>query len=282
MKLINKNLISILILAFFRTIGYYKYNNKKAIFNNTHFQKNTTLTMYENFSSPILTLIIFGIYNAIENNVNILYYLLTPSIGLFLLWSLREEKDKLGTEEKKLLFYGILQYIPQAMIILYTMYLIQENENIFFKEINISIMQKNILLILLIITISELPMLFTHFKYFRKDIYSNEIQYKQKLEIIKVSFLGYIHVILYFTSFGLYEATYLFLRRALMVPLQNFYLNLKELKTNSKNILNKIIEMLNIIKNKPLITLKGGKDTIISTVDLSFNKLMKEYIKEIL
>jgi len=252
-----------ILIALTRTFPTYMQQKIKAEFKDTDFQKNTTLTLYENFTGPITALFVFGIFLSQSSNSSILWYLITPLIGLFLLWSMRDKGFTLSKETRNLLLTHVGNGIIESAVIIFAL---KYGNEIISTTNKIFELENSIILILLMFAISYLPF----FILFKKDL---EIELKEKRglkEIILNGLLHSVHDIVLFISFGILGPIILIVRRGFYIPIQNLYLNLSEGK-NFKSLMKSLYQ-------EPILNLKGGKDFIISFVDFIFNRLVKYII----
>lgn len=259
-------LFLILVLSFARFIFFVMVNVARGYYSNAIHQGTSNFTMLENFAGPLGALLVFGIYNYfIDSNVSIFWYILTPLIGIFLLWALRSSDGKISSEMVKIIGLQGLLVATETMIILYL-----QNSTIDFVFIpNIGFLpflDNAMVVFLVIIAISSL---FSSV-YFIKEIIK-DCKVGMLKQGVKIGLLSGIHDIFYFIGFMFFGPIFLIARRGLLVPIQNLYINLKE----NKNI----IELIQTVYKKPLLSLNGGKDFIISFVDIIFNQVVKFIIK---
>ncbi len=240
----------------FKLRGHYK---------DAQHQGSTNYTMLENFSGPLGALLVNGIFNAIsDTGVPVFWYILTPFIGIFLLWALRADEEKLSKDMLKIIFsMGFLVCVEMA-IILYLQNTVIDYARTPFTSL--PFLNEQMVVFLTIIAISSLM----SGSYFVKDIF---IDYRMGAfkQGIFLGFLSGIHDVFYFTGFMFFGPIFLIARRGVLIPLQNLYINLKEG--------HHLIDLLKGLYSKPLLSKKGGKDFIISFVDLVFNQTVKFIIK---
>jgi len=230
-------------------------------------QGSSNFTMYENFAGPIGGLLTFSIYNYSQNtDINLMWYLLTPMMGIFLVWAMREKEDKkLGRELIVILATFAIMVSIESAILLYCLNEIPKYiENpilVDFEYIN-----DGIFYFFVVIAISSL-MASTYFmKQLKRDIGNGYFKIVTKLGVING-----VSDLFYFVGFTLFGPIFLLARRGLIIPIQNLYLALKD----GSKILKTVLSPL----NTPLMSLRGGKDFIISFVDMIFNNVVKFIIK---
>jgi len=252
----------IIFFAIIRMIPVLYSQKIKAEFKDTSFQKNTTLTLYENFISPIVALFVFGIILSFENEISIFYYLLTPFIGVFLLWALREEKFTMTTEIKQLFLTSFYVSFVETLLIYFS---IKYADKIILNSYLDSELEKSYILFLMIISISMISFVFYFYKDFKEERKRESLIYN-----IKNGFIHTMHDMFHFMFFIAIGPIYLMVRRGFMIPLQNLYLTILDKKG--------IRYIIKRLQSEPLLKLRGGKDFIISFVDFIFNRVVKYII----
>lgn len=258
-------ILLLFIVSLTRTITFYKVMTIRAIFKDTNFQKNTELTLIENFISPIIALVIFGIYDSIVNNISIFWYLITPFVGFFLLYALKEDNLSFSRETKLLLKWTFLLGLTESLLFLIAIHFPIKIVHIKEEYINTILnLNQSYIIIIYLFFLSKIPLLFIHFKDAKESF-----RKKENKELILNGTLHGIHNFLYSISFVFLGPIFLIVRRGMLIPLQNLYLNLKEGKS--------IKDIFNSLK-KPLLHLRGGKDFIIAFVDFLFNRVVKYLI----
>lgn len=264
----NLNLIFIILgFSILRFIPWVSVNIFRGYYSNTTHQASSNFTMLENFAGPLGALFVFGIYNYLSNSkISLLWYVITPIIGLFLLWALREKED--NPFSKEMIAIILLQALLVSMETIILLYLKYNNiGNIYIPNILSSLpIKEDMTFFMIIIAISSL---FSGI-YFFKDILSDYKKEKIKLKGFKLGSLGGIHDVFYFIGFAYFGPIFIITRRGLIIPFQNLYINLK----NG----GKLYFLIKTPFQQPLLTLNGGKDFIISFVDLIFNRVVKVII----
>lgn len=230
-------------------------------------QSSSNFTLYENFAGPIGGLLTFAIYNYTQNpQISFLWYIATPMMGIFMVWVMREEDDKKMSKEliKILTAFLVMVSVESAILIFCLNYippLINNPVIADFEYIN-----DGIFYFLSIISISSL-MASTYFsKQLKRDISGGYGKIVTKIGLIRGA-----SDFFYFAGFTLFGPIFLIVRRGLIIPIQNLYLSLKD----GGNL----FTLLKAPFAKPILSLRGGKDFIISFVDLVFNNIIKFIIK---
>lgn len=262
------HLLFVIFFGLFRGLFAAKVQNIKATFKDTNLLKNTTLTLYENFTAPIATLLVFAIYYSFQNTEHILFYFITPFIGLFLLWALREGNTKLSKETIKLLIFTFFTGIVDSLVVIFSLVYSKDFITLNNDFLYLNFLNTNISLVLIIISFAMFNLMITNYKEFINIFKIKETNIKK--QIIKNGIIHYIHDILFFIAFSIFGSIFPIIRRGILIPIQNLYLSIID------NI--SIKEMFLSIKNKPLLKLRGGKDFIISFVDILFNRIINFFI----
>lgn len=230
-------------------------------------QSSSNFTLYENFAGPIGALITFAIYNFSQNtDVSIFWYLATPAMGIFMVWAMREGDDKRlsGDLIKILLSFVILVSIESA-ILLFCIHYIPDNTSIESIK-NIGYIDSGMFYFLSIVSVSSL----LASTYFSKQLIRDVKNGHTKL-IMKIGLIRGLSDFFYFTGFTIFGPIFLIARRGLIIPIQNLYLSIKDGHL--------ISNLLKAPLKSPILSLRGGKDFIISFVDLVFNNVIKFIIK---
>jgi hypothetical protein len=230
-------------------------------------QSSSNFTLYENFAGPIGALITFAIYNFSQNTeVSILWYLATPAMGIFMVWAMREGNDKkLSGELLEILSSFVILVSIESAILLFCINYIPDNNAVDFIN-DIGYIDTGMFYFLAIVSISSL----LASTYFSKQLIRDVKNGYSKI-IIKVGLIRGLSDFFYFAGFTVFGPIFLIARRGLIIPIQNLYLALKEGH-----------HALDVIKSplkNPILSLRGGKDFIISFVDLVFNNVIKFIIK---
>lgn len=256
----------VLILSLLRFVFWVTVNIARGYYSDALHQGSSNFTMLENFSGPLGALLVFGIYNYfINSSVSIFWYILTPFIGIFLLWALRSPEGRVSPEMIKIIALQGLLVASETLIILYL-----QNSVINYVQMPtisfLPFLDSPMIVFLTIISISSL----LSSLYFSKEIVKD---YKVGMlrNGLKIGVISGVHDIFYFIGFMFFGPIFLIARRGLLVPIQNLYINLKD----NKNI----VELIQTVYKKPLLSLNGGKDFIISFVDIVFNQVVKFIIK---
>ena len=249
----------ILGLSLLRFIPWVVVNIAKGNFSDATHQKSSNFTMLENFSGPLGALIIYGIINSINGNVSIFWYIISPFMGIFLLWALREKSEKkISREMLSIIALQAILVAAETAILLYSRTL--------DLEINPAIaIDKGYITFIVIVGFSSLMSGMFLFKNIISDYRDGVLK-----EGVKIGLIASLHDILYFASFSAFGPIFLIARRGLIIPVQNLLLGLRGDKT--------LKELLIAPLRIPLLDLKGGKDFIISFTDLVFNRLVKVII----
>ncbi len=256
---------TIAILSMLRFVFWVFVFKLKGHYQDAQHQGSSNFTMLENFAGPLGALLVYGVFNAFNNaGVSVFWYVLTPFIGIFLLWSLRAEEESITKEMVQIILSMGLLVCAEMSIILYLQNTIVDYAAAPFSFL--PFFNAEMVVFLMIIAISAL---FCSV-YFIKDIF---IDYRMGAfkQGIFLGFLSGVHDVFYFTGFMFFGPIFLIARRGVLIPLQNLYINLKD----GHNL----IDLLKGLYSKPLLSKKGGKDFIISFVDLVFNQTVKFIIK---
>lgn len=233
-------------------------------------QSSSNFTMYENFAGPIGGLLTFAIYNYSQNTeISIFWYLLTPMMGIFLVWAMREKEDKkIDGGLIKILISFVIMVSVESAILLYCLNVIPESFATGTPQITegYDYVNDGIFYFLAVISISSL-MASTYFaKQMVRDIKNGYFGV-----VARIGAINGVSEFFYFAGFTLFGPIFLLARRGLIIPIQNLYLSLKD----GGNIIN----LLKAPFVAPIMSLRGGKDFIISFVDMIFNNVVKFIIK---
>ena len=230
-------------------------------------QASSNFTLYENFAGPIGGLLTFAIYNYTQNpEISIFWYIATPAMGLFMIWAMREDDDKKMSPDliKILVAFFLMVSIESAILLFCLNYIPTLIENPILTDFEY--INDGMLYFMAIISISSL----LASTYFSKQLIRDVKGGYGKI-VTRLGFINSISEFFYFLGFTLFGPIFLIVRRGLIIPIQNLYLAFKE----GVKIKDSVVAPL----KKPIMALNGGKDFIISFVDLVFNNVIKFIIK---
>jgi len=235
----------------------------KGRYHDTEHQMSSNFIMLENFAGPLGALIVYGILHALGGEGAPLWlYMITPVAGLFLLWALREKEEPLSPAMLKIILLQSLLVSAETMVIVYLQYKSPDFVHIPKWLGSVPFMNKPIFLFMIVIALSSLWIAC----YFGREII-RDIRRGIGGDALKIGLISGAHEVLYFASFVYFGPIFLIARRGLLIPVQNLYLGLKKGKAFGK--------MLLLPLREPLLSLRGGKDFIISFIDLAFNTVVK-------
>lgn len=238
----------------------------KGRYKNTAHQASSNFTMLENFAGPIGALFVYGISNYLsDSHVSIGWYILTPFIGIFLLWALREKESMLSREMIMIIALQAVLVAAETLVVIYL-----QREEIAFVRVpdflhSFAFVDRGMVAFLVVIAFSALWISL----YFLKDIIA-EARSGVGKDAVKIGVIAGLHDVVYFMSFIYFGPIFIIARRGMIIPMQNLYLGIKKGK--------RVLDMLRKPFVEPLLGLEGGKDFIISFVDLAFNRIVKVVI----
>jgi len=235
----------------------------KGRYQDTEHQMSSNFIMLENFAGPLGALIVYGVLHALgEEEAPLWLYMITPMAGVFLLWALREKEEPLSSSMLKIILLQSLLVSAETVVIVYLQYKSPEVVNIPQWLGSFPFMNKPIFLFMVTIALSSLWIAC----YFGREII-RDMRRGLGGDALKIGLISGVHEVLYFASFVYFGPIFLIARRGLLIPVQNLYLGLKKGKVFG--------EMLLLPLREPLLSLRGGKDFIISFIDLLFNAVVK-------
>ena len=252
-------------LSMLRFIPWIVVNWYRGHYKDTKHQASTNFTMLENFAGPLGALVVFGLYNYfIDMGISIFWYILTPMVGIFLLWALREKESKLSKEMMLIIMFQTILISAETIIVI-ILKEIEVTSVTLPSFLSLPFVDNSMIIFIVVIAISSL---FSGL-YFLKDII-NDTKKGAGRAGFTIGLLSGLHDVVYFISFIYFGPIFIIARRGLLIPLQNLYINLKKGA--------KFIPLLVKPFQEPLLNLKGGKDFIISFTDLVFNRVVKVII----
>jgi hypothetical protein len=250
-------------LSLLRLVPWVLVAKVKGRYKDTQHQVTSNFTMLENFAGPIGALLVYGLYHAwIDDKAPFWLYLVTPFAGFFLLWALRQKEKSLNRDMMIIIFLQTLLVAAETIIIVY----LQHTDTTFVhkqKWMNSFIfLDTHLLSFMIVIALSSVWIAL----YFTKEIIKDTQKGLGK-DVLRIGAISGLHEILYFGSFAYFGPIFLIARRGMLIPMQNLYLGFKEGKNMKKMILAPL--------KTPLLKLHGGKDFIISFIDVLFNSVIK-------
>ena len=258
-KWTNELFIIVILLSSIRFIPWVIVANAKGKYTNTAHQVSSNFTMLENFSGPLGALFLYSLYDYMNTSeVSIVWYLITPLMGFFLLWALRDQEKPIS---KEMLYIIVMQAILVACETGILLYLESFEYKDFFLFESFSFVDPKTYLFLIVVSSSS----FWIGLYYLKNVIS-DIKLGAGYDAFKIGSISAIHDFIYFVGFSLFGPIFIVARRGMIIPMQNLYLGWHESK--------QIFYWLKRPFQKPLLGLKGGKDFIISFVDLVFNQVV--------
>jgi hypothetical protein len=109
----------ILGLSMLRFIPWVVVNWYRGHYKDTAHQASTNFTMLENFAGPLGALVVYGFYKYfIDMGVSIFWYVITPMIGIFLLWALREKEQNLSKEMMLIILFQTILVSAETVIVI--------------------------------------------------------------------------------------------------------------------------------------------------------------------
>jgi len=252
-------------LSMLRFIPWVMVNRYKGYYKDTEHQASSNFTMLENFAGPLGALVVFGLYNYfIDIGVSVFWYILTPMVGIFLLWALRQKERKLSREMMLIIMFQTILVSAETIIVIILKEIEVATVTLPFI-ISLPFVDESIIVFIVIIAFSSL---FSGL-YFLKDIIT-DTKKGAGIQGFKLGLFAAVHDLFYFVSFIYFGPIFIIARRGLLIPFQNLYINLKKGFKPIPTLLKSLQE--------PLLTLNGGRDFIISFTDLAFNSVVKVII----
>jgi hypothetical protein len=143
-------------LSILRFIPWIMVNRYKGHYKDTEHQASSNFTMFENFAGPLGALVVFGLYNYfIDIGVSIFWYILTPMVGIFLLWALRQKERKLSKEMMLIIIFQTILVSAETIIVI-ILKEIQVTNVTLHPLISSSFVDENMIIFIVIIAFSSL------------------------------------------------------------------------------------------------------------------------------
>lgn len=235
----------------------------KGRYRDTDHQMSSNFTMMENFAGPLGALAVYGLFRAMGGEGAPLWlYMITPAAGLFLLWALREKEQPLNAAMFKIVLLQTLLVSAETVMMIYLQYNPPAYVQVPQWLTALPFMNRSIYLFMVTIALSSLWIA----GYFLREIIRDTRRGVGR-DAVRIGLVSGVHEVFYFASFVYFGPIFLIARRGLLIPVQNLYLGLKRGKT--------LGSMLLLPFQKPLLHMQGGKDFIISFIDLLFNSVVK-------